>query len=245
MAGKGGGSWKVAYADFVTAMMAFFLVMWLTAQKPEVKEAVANYFHDPFGTEADPERGSGASLLPDQEGGLPTHYHGQKPRKSGSQEKHPNKDGSGPRLGHDPKIRVQQHLDERALGELIEFPQASAELDEKAKAQLDRVLAEIAGKPHKIELRGYSVRRPKSEDGKAVNEWQLCYARCVAAMEYLCEQGIEPNRVRLSQAGVYGSRSRPEEVYEQAEKSGVEVFLLQELAEAMPGVVAAPAPNGD
>ena len=40
MAGKGGGSWKVAYADFVTAMMAFFMLMWLTAQKPEVKEAV-------------------------------------------------------------------------------------------------------------------------------------------------------------------------------------------------------------
>ncbi len=38
MAGKGGGAWKVAYADFVTAMMAFFMVMWLTSQKPAVKE---------------------------------------------------------------------------------------------------------------------------------------------------------------------------------------------------------------
>ena len=34
MAG-GGGAWKVAYADFVTAMMAFFLVMWLTSQSPK------------------------------------------------------------------------------------------------------------------------------------------------------------------------------------------------------------------
>ena len=33
MAGHGGGAWKVAYADFVTAMMAFFMVMWITAQK--------------------------------------------------------------------------------------------------------------------------------------------------------------------------------------------------------------------
>ena len=33
MAGKGGGAWKVAYADFVTAMMAFFLVMWITEDK--------------------------------------------------------------------------------------------------------------------------------------------------------------------------------------------------------------------
>ena len=36
MAGKGGGAWKVAYADFVTAMMAFFLVMWITAQSKQV-----------------------------------------------------------------------------------------------------------------------------------------------------------------------------------------------------------------
>lgn len=51
MAGKGGGgAWKVAYADFVTAMMAFFLVMWLCAQNAEVKKSVADYFSDPLGT---------------------------------------------------------------------------------------------------------------------------------------------------------------------------------------------------
>lgn len=45
--GHHGGAWKVAYADFVTAMMAFFLVMWLVSQKPEVKAAVGGYFRDP------------------------------------------------------------------------------------------------------------------------------------------------------------------------------------------------------
>jgi chemotaxis protein MotB len=49
MAGKGGGAWKVAYADFVTAMMAFFMVMWLIAQDQKTKEAVAKYFTDPTG----------------------------------------------------------------------------------------------------------------------------------------------------------------------------------------------------
>lgn len=49
MAGKGGGSWKVAYADFVTAMMAFFMVMWICNQDQKVKEAVAHYFRDPLG----------------------------------------------------------------------------------------------------------------------------------------------------------------------------------------------------
>lgn len=45
--GHHGGAWKVAYADFVTAMMAFFLVMWLVSQKQEVKAAVGGYFRDP------------------------------------------------------------------------------------------------------------------------------------------------------------------------------------------------------
>jgi len=45
--GHHGGSWKVALADFMTAMMAFFLVMWLVGQSDRVKEAVAGYFRDP------------------------------------------------------------------------------------------------------------------------------------------------------------------------------------------------------
>jgi len=45
--GHHGGAWKVAYADFVTAMMAFFLVMWLVSQSQDVRAAVASYFKDP------------------------------------------------------------------------------------------------------------------------------------------------------------------------------------------------------
>lgn len=48
--GHHGGSWKVAFADFATAMMAFFLVLWLTATaSPEQKRAVEGYFRDPVG----------------------------------------------------------------------------------------------------------------------------------------------------------------------------------------------------
>ena len=43
-----GGAWKVAYADFVTAMMALFLVLWLTAQDERIKEAVERAFRNPF-----------------------------------------------------------------------------------------------------------------------------------------------------------------------------------------------------
>ena len=56
MAGKGGGSWKVAYADFVTAMMAFFLVMWIGSQDQKTRQAVANYFVDPSGASKRPAR---------------------------------------------------------------------------------------------------------------------------------------------------------------------------------------------
>ena len=45
--GHHGGAWKVAYADFVTAMMAFFLVMWLSAQDSRIRDAVAGYFSEP------------------------------------------------------------------------------------------------------------------------------------------------------------------------------------------------------
>lgn len=45
--GGHGGAWKVAYADFVTAMMAFFIVMWILASSEDVKKAVVAYFQDP------------------------------------------------------------------------------------------------------------------------------------------------------------------------------------------------------
>src|SRR5580704_14285186 len=43
-----GGSWKVAYADFITAMMALFLCLWLTSQDQKIKDAVERAFRNPF-----------------------------------------------------------------------------------------------------------------------------------------------------------------------------------------------------
>jgi chemotaxis protein MotB len=48
-AGHHGGAWKVAYADFVTAMMALFIVLWLMNTDPEVKQAISAFFKDPSG----------------------------------------------------------------------------------------------------------------------------------------------------------------------------------------------------
>jgi flagellar motor protein MotB len=66
VAGKGGGgAWKVAYADFVTAMMAFFLVMWICAQDQKIKQAIARYFNNPMNFDS-----VGASKKPDKTGAV-------------------------------------------------------------------------------------------------------------------------------------------------------------------------------
>jgi chemotaxis protein MotB len=70
MAGKGGGAWKVAYADFITAMMAFFLVMWLCAQDQKIRQAVAYFFMDPMGTSKKPEK-SGSVAEQQSNGSVP------------------------------------------------------------------------------------------------------------------------------------------------------------------------------
>ena len=75
MAGGGGGAWKVAYADFVTAMMAFFMVMWLVNQDPKVKDSVAKYFVDPVGFSL-----SGTNSQPADSAGLfESEFNGQVP----------------------------------------------------------------------------------------------------------------------------------------------------------------------
>src|SRR5260370_39746016 len=57
--GHHGGAWKVAYADFVTAMMALFIVLWLMGSSEPVKKAVAGYFRDPSGRAAEKGPGQG------------------------------------------------------------------------------------------------------------------------------------------------------------------------------------------
>lgn len=64
-----GGAWKVAYADFVTAMMSLFIVLWLMNQSDQVKKAVAGYFNDPKGTASLPGTtmsGNGAVVVENQ-----------------------------------------------------------------------------------------------------------------------------------------------------------------------------------
>ena len=83
-AGAHGGAWKVAYADFVTAMMAFFLVMWLMGADEATKASVSHYFNHPntpYDKGKDPQSetasplgekfGQGDTILKGAEGGVP------------------------------------------------------------------------------------------------------------------------------------------------------------------------------
>ncbi len=61
-----GGAWKVAYADFVTAMMALFIVLWLMNSSDHMRKAIAGYFNDPRGVAATPgtDRAGVAEAMP-------------------------------------------------------------------------------------------------------------------------------------------------------------------------------------
>jgi chemotaxis protein MotB len=61
--GHHGGAWKVAYADFVTAMMAFFIVMWILASSAQVKESVSSHFSKPGPFKFETTQGSPVQII--------------------------------------------------------------------------------------------------------------------------------------------------------------------------------------
>ncbi len=79
--GHHGGAWKVAYADFVTAMMALFMVLWISAQDEKILLATSRYFQSPFNSPMDATTG----ILP---------FDTNQPTKSSSSSK--SEDGAGP-----------------------------------------------------------------------------------------------------------------------------------------------------
>jgi chemotaxis protein MotB len=235
MAG-GGGSWKVAYADFVTAMMAFFLVMWITGQNDEVKVAVSGYFEDPWGTSSD---NSGASFQDPSEtaGGMPSATSKRpKSRPNASPQSPGPEDGDKTSrwVQHD-KIHFIKDTDRSLPALLARFDEASAELSEQAKTQLTSFLPAVLGKLNKIEIRAHSTQRPLPAGSPFSDHWQLCYERGRATMNFLEQQGVEPQRMRLSQAAAFEPLTTRIEANWQNDNNCVEVFLLNEVLENAPG----------
>jgi chemotaxis protein MotB len=215
MAGKGGGAWKVAYADFVTAMMAFFLVMWITAQSAEVKEAISHHFNDPF-----------APVLEDQESdaGNP------KPSKFAAPARPSHEDETEAGGGGRSLLLVSQGGDRTSIGTVVRFAEESAELDAAARQQLDEFVPYVAGKPQRLEIRGHSTRRPLPPGSPFRDHWQLAYARCLVVMAALEERGVPRERMRLSQAAGNEPLSAPDTQLAGGGHARVEVNLLNETA---------------
>ncbi len=125
MAGGGGGAWKVAYADFVTAMMAFFMVMWLVSQDQKVKDSVAKYFVDPVGFSL-----SGAADRPADSAGLfESEFQGQVPGAS--------KRSSGRGRGTMRNRENQESETTMVADSILEEPGAAERWRGEAQKQLD------------------------------------------------------------------------------------------------------------
>ncbi|MEX2315784.1 MAG: flagellar motor protein MotB [Pirellulales bacterium] len=235
----GGGAWKVAYADFVTAMMAFFLVMWITGQSQEVKKAIGGYFQDPWGTSSEntaPSFQNPAGLSGEAPmGNVPQ---GLLPNRS-PQTNDPNateEDAGATSVWQQKhKVHLLDKPDQDLPALVIAFDEASATLTAEAENRLNRVLPVLAGKPNRIELRAHSSQRRLPAGSPFQDHWHLCYARSSATMEYLQKLGIELRRLRLSQSSPYEPISSRLETAWQNENDCVEVFLLTEVVEGQPG----------
>lgn len=242
MAGHGGGAWKVAYADFVTAMMAFFMVMWIVGlSKPKVKEAVAEYFQDPYkyyrkthdpkkagvvtpatkGVNLPHDKGSGTQLKPTKyvtSGDKPTLIKGQRNVEPGKM-----------------SIVITHDGKQERVGTIVLFDGQSAELNEEAKEKLSVLAPAFRGKRHKIEIRGHAMRGPAEKRGSDMEDWNITYARCLATMDFLIAKGVEADRFRLSQASSYEPLTISGDAVDVKKNARVEVYLLDEITEDLVG----------
>jgi chemotaxis protein MotB len=238
MAGSG-GAWKVAYADFVTAMMAFFLVMWITGQSQDTKESISGYFRDPWGTSS--EHMQPTSLLPSETQGNSLNIDIPKRQTPGHKPGNDSQEGSDEdvlsksKWAQKRKVHFVEDNDRSTPALVVNFEESSAQLSSHAKVELDRMIPGLLGKMNMIEIRGHSTRRPLPEGSPHPDLWALCFARCEAVMRYLEERGVESARLRLSQSAAYQPLTNRVEEAWQSDNSRAEVFLLDELAEELPG----------
>jgi chemotaxis protein MotB len=212
MAAGGGGAWKVAYADFVTAMMAFFLVMWIVAQNEQVKEAIAHHFSDPFAKESE-EDGTAHQRPPKHPAPARISDHPEHEKEAG---------------GSHSLLLTTQGGERTSIGTVIHFADDSADLDTEAQRRLKDIAPLLIGKPQKIEVRGHSSRRPLPPGSPFSDHWQLSYRRCLAVMAEMEKLGIGHERLRLSQAAGFEPLAAPDEQFPGGGYARVEVNLLNE-----------------
>jgi len=128
-AGHHGGAWKIAFADFATAMMAFFLVLWLmSSATPEQKKAIAGYFQDPIGfTES-------ASPYVIDLGGTPT----PAPDRTLNPEIQAQPDSTQNKVNPDMEERADPNDSNRVQPDPTQSPDSSPDRQPNAAAQKDQ-----------------------------------------------------------------------------------------------------------
>ena len=195
-----GGAWKVAFADFMTAMMAFFLVMWLLGSDEEVKSAVAQYFSNPSSAyrpelatdKAVPlgdRTGAGDTLLAGAMGMLPedlverpSRQFKTHPEPKESEEPYVSKE-----LSHTAALELLDidHL-EFAVREELLFEPGSDELLPNADRYLQKVGKVLKGYDGYLTVQGYTLPAPRFSDR---DQYELSVARVVTIKKYLMENG--------------------------------------------------------
>jgi chemotaxis protein MotB len=199
-----GGAWKVAYADFVTAMMAFFLVMWIVGQSEEVKAGVAGYFRDP---KAYMEGGRG--VLPGAEngttgGGQPMGMTDLEAVKSALEQAAEEIRQALEALPEFKDLRDQVEItltDEGLRIELREAPDdgffdsGSAHVKAPTVAMLEVIAKQLGALPNEVAVEGHTDSRPYSTESGPYTNWELSTDRANAARRILETSGLHPRQI--------------------------------------------------
>lgn len=190
--GHHGGAWKVAYADFVTAMMSLFIVLWLMNATPKpVQEAIAGYFNDPKGTAA--KKGIEAKSVPKEVVKAKDDMDALKLELTKAIEKM--------NLLNKIKKQIEITVTEEGLRiELVEDETGTFFEVGKAKPtpmleDILRVLsAQLRDLPNKISIEGYTDAQPYANNDGYGN-WELSTDRANEARREMQHDGIRPNQV--------------------------------------------------
>ncbi|MCS7043582.1 MAG: OmpA family protein [Bryobacteraceae bacterium] len=189
--GHHGGAWKVAYADFVTAMMALFIVLWLLSSDEKVRKAVGGYFQDPTGKGnlmGTTMSGAGEGLLLSQDD------------MSRLKEKLEQAMRELPQF-EQMKQNIEVTVTSEGLRiELLEkeggmfFESGNARPTEKG-TELIRMLGEqLKTIPNKLLVEGHTDAKPYSTD-RGYTNWELSADRANSARRLLEESGVPPERI--------------------------------------------------
>jgi chemotaxis protein MotB len=190
--GHHGGAWKVAYADFVTAMMSLFIVLWLMGSSDKVKKAVAGYFNDPKGTGSllgTTMSGTGESVT------VGTGDNMQKLKEKLEQEIKAKKD-----LEQLSKQIEMTITPEGLRIEIIEdkngifYQSGSARLSESGQELLALVASELKTLPNYLLIEGHTDAMQYSSDASYTN-WELSADRANAARRLLQQDGVRADQV--------------------------------------------------